>query len=133
MRVAGRTVLTGDPIEVRSPFDGSVVTRTTVATPHLVDEAVLAAVQATAPMAAMPGNERAQRLIAVADAVAADAASLAELLSRETGKTIRESRVELVRSEGVVRLCAEEATRIKSRQDYRMIRIDRIDQESCQS
>jgi acyl-CoA reductase-like NAD-dependent aldehyde dehydrogenase len=113
--VAGEPHEDGPPFEVRSPFDGVTVTRAFRAPPALVDRAVLAARAAAGPMAAMPGHERARRLIAVADAIAKDAEGIATLLARETGKTIRECRVELARSEGVVRLCAEEATRIAGR------------------
>src|SRR5690606_34831199 len=112
LRIAGREFFEGDILEVRSPVDDRVVTHAVTATSDLVNDAVSSARDACRPMEEMPGHERAKRLLAAADAIAADAGPIATMLSRETGKTIRESRIELARSEGVVRLCAEEATRI---------------------
>jgi len=114
--VAGAPELGGEIRDVLSPYDGGVVSRVVISDLALVRKAVAAARDAAAPMAEMPGHERARRLIGVADAIGRDAEALATLLCRETGKTIRECRVELARSEGVVRLCAEEATRITGRQ-----------------
>jgi lactaldehyde dehydrogenase len=87
-----------------------------LATPALAVQAVQAARLASHAMARMPAHERAQRLQEVAESVSQDTDNLATLLSRETGKTLRESRTELGRSVGVLRLCAHEAVQIAGRQ-----------------
>src|SRR5690606_36348023 len=50
-----------------------------------------------------------------ASSVGQDAEELAALLSRETGKVIRETRTEIARATDVINLSAEEATRIAGR------------------
>lgn len=107
---------TGASQTVRSPYDGSIVSTAHYADPALVEKAVASARKAGDAMARMPGHERAARLASLADAVHADAGELVRLLARETGKSVRESAVELARGEAVLRLCAEEAIRIEGRQ-----------------
>lgn len=114
--IDGQTVQTDACHEVLSPYDGGVVTRSFLATPALAAQAVQAARLASHAMARMPAHERAQRLQEVAESVSQDTDNLATLLSRETGKTLRESRTELGRSVGVLKLCAQEAVQIAGRQ-----------------
>lgn len=113
--IGGRPISQGQPFDVASPYGGHVVTRAHHADAQTVRRAVAAARDAAAAMGDMPGHERAHRLLQVADGLEQDAESIAEMLCRETGKTIRECRIELARSQQVVRLCAEEATRITGR------------------
>ena len=98
-----------------SPVDSRWVTEAQQADAALVARAVGQAQDAAPAMAKMSGLERAAGLLRVADAVRADAESLAGLMARETGKTLREARTELQRADSVLRLCAEEATRIQGR------------------
>lgn len=114
--VGGSAIETAQTRAVLSPYDGSQVSVAHQADQALVADAVRSARQASDAMARMPGHERASRLAKLADAVHADAPGLARLLACETGKTLRECAVELARGEGVLRLCAEEATRIEGRQ-----------------
>ena len=114
--IDGQAVQTDACHEVLSPYDGGVVTRAFFASPALVAQSAQAASLASHVMARMPAHERAQRLQQVAESVSEDTENLATLLSRETGKTLRESRFELGRSVGVLRLCAQEAVQISGRQ-----------------
>jgi acyl-CoA reductase-like NAD-dependent aldehyde dehydrogenase len=67
-------------------------------------------------MGAMPGYERAALLRRAVALIEAEVASLAELLTRETGKAIKDSESEIRRSIETVALAAEEAIRIEGRQ-----------------
>ena len=114
--IGGRQVTGGSPFEVVSPYDGTSVTRGIGATAQHVQQAVAAARTAQDHIAGMPGYERARRLLDVSDRMQEDAGNLARLLSQETGKTLRESGIELSRAIDVVRLSSQEATRIAGRQ-----------------
>lgn len=106
----------GASFDVISPYDGkTVISRIRESSTEEVESAVAAACAAQLEMAEMPGFERAKRLRTVAANLENDAAELAELLSRETGKVIRESQVEMARAVDVINLSAEEATRITGR------------------
>ena len=61
----------------------------------------------------MPGYERAALLRRVADRLLARAEEIAETMSRETGKAIKDARAEVVRSQDTINLSAEEAIRIE--------------------
>jgi acyl-CoA reductase-like NAD-dependent aldehyde dehydrogenase len=63
----------------------------------------------------MPGFERAALLRRVAALIERDIRSLAELMTRETGKAIRDSEGEIRRSMETFTLAAEEAIRIEGR------------------
>jgi acyl-CoA reductase-like NAD-dependent aldehyde dehydrogenase len=114
--VGGRSTEGGARREVHSPFDGSLVSVVDDANPSIVARAVESAREAGEAMARVPAHERAARLSRVADAIRADAKELARLMARETGKSLREAAIELARGEAVIRLCAEEATRLEGRQ-----------------
>ncbi|OWT64007.1 aldehyde dehydrogenase family protein [Candidimonas nitroreducens] len=110
------SALDASRLDVISPYDGTIVTCVHEASVKEVQEAVARACAAQPAMAELPGFERARRLRAAAESLRRDSAELAALLSRETGKAIRESRVEMARAADVISLSAEEATRIAGRQ-----------------
>jgi len=99
--------------EVRDPCGGSPVSRAPVSTPDDCSDALQAAHRAKKTMAAMPGYARAAMLRRVADEMEKRAESIALAMTRETGKALRDSRVEAQRSCDLMRLCAEEAIRIQ--------------------
>jgi acyl-CoA reductase-like NAD-dependent aldehyde dehydrogenase len=80
-----------------------------------VEAAVGSAVQARAAAGAMPGYERAALLRRLAALIERDVKALAELMTRETGKAIKDSEAEIRRSLETVLLSAEEAIRIEGR------------------
>jgi len=114
--VGGHEVAAGPAFDVASPYDAAVVTHGIGATAQTVKEAVDAAYAAKHRMAAMPGYERAERLLSASNSLQQDAENVARLLTLETGKTLAESRIELARAADVIRLSAQEATRIEGRQ-----------------
>ena len=120
--VAAKTLICGewrDPqsvTEIIDPYRGEVVGTAPVCTANDVSAAVAAALGARDTMAAMPGFERAALLRRAVTLIEAEVESLAELLTRETGKAIKDSESEIRRSIDTVALAAEEAIRIEGRQ-----------------
>jgi acyl-CoA reductase-like NAD-dependent aldehyde dehydrogenase len=102
-------------VGIRDPYRGDVVGTAPVSSKADLDAALRAAVQARERAAAMPGYERAALLRRIAALVARDVKSLAELMTRETGKAIKDSEGEIRRSMETFALAAEEAIRIEGR------------------
>ena len=102
-------------VEIRDPYRGDVVGTAPVCSKADLDAALNAAVQAREKAAALPGYERAALLRRVAALIERDVKSLAELMTRETGKAIKDSEGEIRRSMETFALAAEEAIRIEGR------------------
>ncbi len=81
-----------------------------------LDDALSAAAAAKPRAAAMPGYERAALLRKVGALLVERAESIAAVMSRETGKAIKDARAEVIRSQDTILLSAEEAIRIKGEQ-----------------
>jgi acyl-CoA reductase-like NAD-dependent aldehyde dehydrogenase len=103
-------------VEIRDPYRRDVVGTAPVSTSADVEAAVGAALDARDQMAAIPGYERAALLRRAVTLIEAEVAGLADLLTRETGKAIKDSESEIRRSIETVALAAEEAIRIEGRQ-----------------
>ncbi len=110
--LAGEFVETGTPLEVRNPATGDLVATTFQAGPAELDRATAAAVDAFAHTRRMASFERRDILAHVAERITADTDELAELLTRESGKPIKDARGEVVRGALTFRTAAEEALRI---------------------
>jgi acyl-CoA reductase-like NAD-dependent aldehyde dehydrogenase len=100
---------------IRDPFRGEIVGTMPVSSMADLDAALDAAVDARARAAAMPGYARAALLRRAAGLIERDIEGLAELLTRETGKAIKDSEGEIRRSIETFALAAEEAIRIEGR------------------
>ena len=99
-------------MEVRDPWDASLVGRVPRATPADALAAVDQAAAAREVARRMPVHQRMSVLQGAADRIAAEAEGFARLVAREGIKTIREARREVARCVGTLRLCAEEARRL---------------------
>jgi acyl-CoA reductase-like NAD-dependent aldehyde dehydrogenase len=119
--VAARNLIGGEWRErahgsdVRDPYRGDLVGTAPMSTQTDVESAVAAAVKGSARAASMPGYERAALLRKAAALMERDVGSLAELMTRETGKAIKDAEAEIRRSLETVLLAAEEAIRIEGR------------------
>ena len=98
--------------EVRDPATGQPVGRTALATAEDVDRAVAAAAKAAPGWAATHADERARLLHRAADLIADRIDAIAELLTREQGKPVPDSRKEIDFGIQVLRYYAEEGRRI---------------------
>jgi acyl-CoA reductase-like NAD-dependent aldehyde dehydrogenase len=110
--LAGEFVEAGTPLEVRNPATDELVATTFQAGPAELERAVVAAVEGFAQTRHLASYERRDALAHVAERIAQDADELAELLTRESGKPIRDAQGEVARASLTFRTAAEEALRI---------------------
>ena len=96
---------------VRFPWDHSIAALVAQAGAADVEAALAAATGALEETAALPRSRRAAILADLASRVEARTDDLAGLLLSETGKTIREVRLEVARTVSTLRFSAEAATR----------------------
>jgi succinate-semialdehyde dehydrogenase/glutarate-semialdehyde dehydrogenase len=97
---------------VRDPFDGALVAEVADSDDALVDEAVAAAVRAFPAWRARAAGERGAMLAAMARAMLADEARLAELCVRENGKSMRDAIGEVKYAASFLHWFAGEAERL---------------------
>jgi acyl-CoA reductase-like NAD-dependent aldehyde dehydrogenase len=112
MCVGGRWVDTGKKIEVRHPYDNSVVDTVPQASSAEVEAALAAAVRGAKTMAKLTAWERYQILRKTADRLESRAEEFARTITLEEGKVIAEGRFEVGRAIQVLTSSAEEARRI---------------------
>jgi acyl-CoA reductase-like NAD-dependent aldehyde dehydrogenase len=110
--LAGEFVRAGTPLEVHDPATGELVATTWQAGPEELERATAAAVDAFAATRRLASFERRDALAHVADRISQEADQLADLLSRESGKPIRDAKGEVARGALTFRIAAEEALRI---------------------
>ncbi len=110
--LANRPEQPNTDLEVTDKFSGDVVTRVALAAEADIDRAIGAAVDATAPMAAMKAYERQAVLQHCVERFTERADELAQALCIEAGKPIKDSRGEVARLIDTFRIAAEEAVRI---------------------
>ncbi len=108
----GKWVSTDDVLEVRSPFDGSLVAEVSRPSAEHAEEAALAAVSGFAATRMLSSYERSRILTEVSAGILERAEELARALSLEAGKTIRDARVEVTRASNTFKVASEEAKRI---------------------
>jgi acyl-CoA reductase-like NAD-dependent aldehyde dehydrogenase len=113
MLVGGQWISAAETAEVRDPYRGDVVALAPRSSNADLDKALTAAVGAKTRMAAMPAYERAALLRRVNALLVERADRIADVMSRETGKAIKDARAEVVRSQDTMSLSAEEAVRIE--------------------
>jgi glyceraldehyde-3-phosphate dehydrogenase (NADP+) len=110
--LAGEFVEAGTPLEVRDPASGELVATTWQAGPAELERATAAAVDAFAATRRLASYERRDALAHVSECITRDADELAELMTRESGKPIKDARAEVTRGSLTFRTAAEEALRI---------------------
>jgi acyl-CoA reductase-like NAD-dependent aldehyde dehydrogenase len=111
--LAGRWVESPDELEVRDPaHPDRLAGRTFLASEAQYEEAAEAAVRGFEQMRVLPTFERAAALRAISAGIAARRDELAALITRESGKSIRDAGVEADRGALTFRLAAEEAERL---------------------
>lgn len=109
--VAGQRRSSDATLTVTSPYDGSTVGTTSIATAQDVDDAVQAAATVADELRRLSAGERAAALAHVSERLAARADEVARLITAENGKPLRWARVEVSRAVSTFRWAAEEARR----------------------
>ena len=98
-------------LEVTDKYTGEVAFRTALATPDIIDQAIVGAVEAAEPMAAMASYERQAVLQHCVDRFQERYDELAYSLCVEAGKPIKDSEGEVTRLIDTFRIAAEESVR----------------------
>jgi len=112
MYIGGQWVERASKIEVRNPYDDSVVDVVPSADRRDVETAIASAVRGAEAMARLTGYERCQILYRAAALLEARAEEIAHLITSEEGKVLAEARTEAQRSPEILRLSGEEAKRL---------------------
>jgi acyl-CoA reductase-like NAD-dependent aldehyde dehydrogenase len=109
--VAGEWRTGQGTLEVKSPYDGSVVAALGVPTDADVEDAVTSAVEVFPESRHLPTYARAEALMHVSRRIQERTEDMAEAVAREGGKPAKWARVEVTRAVSTFRWAAEEARR----------------------
>ena len=110
--IGGKWYEEGTQQEIRSPFDGSVVSRTWVGTRQHAEKAIASSVAAFGTTRRLPAFERQRVLRAIAQGITARREEFARVICLEAGKPIKVARLEVDRAVFTFQIAAEEATRL---------------------
>jgi acyl-CoA reductase-like NAD-dependent aldehyde dehydrogenase len=108
----GKWIEEGDQVEIRAPYDGSVIGRVFQGRREHAEAAIAAAVKAFGTTRRLPAFERQRVLRRVAESIAQRKEEFAHTLAQEAGKPIKAARTEVERSIFTFNVAAEESTRI---------------------
>jgi acyl-CoA reductase-like NAD-dependent aldehyde dehydrogenase len=110
--VGGEWIEAGEKDTVRLPYDGSAVGTLPLADEALAQRAVEAAREGAKAMAALTPYERAELLDRVREEIRKNAEEFTRLVCAESGKPIKEARVEVDRSQQTLIAAAHEARQL---------------------
>ena len=110
--IDGKWLNEGEPVEIRSPYDHSVVGEVHQATAAHAEAAVPAARRAFDTTKKSPSYERKRILNAISEGIRARHEEFSQLMCLEAGKPIKTARAEVDRAVFTFAVAAEEATRI---------------------
>ncbi|MGH9661879.1 MAG: aldehyde dehydrogenase family protein, partial [Bryobacteraceae bacterium] len=113
MQIGGREVTTAEARPVELPWDGSTVATIYQATREVVEAAVEAAAAAAPAMREMTLDERSTILRRVYQRLLDEREEMALAVSSETGKPIKEARLEVERAAMTLLFSSEEAHRLR--------------------
>jgi acyl-CoA reductase-like NAD-dependent aldehyde dehydrogenase len=111
--VGGEWVDTAEHDVVRLPYDGTPVGEVPRAGRDLVERAVAAAREGFHAMRELANYERADLLLRVADLIRRDLAEYTQIVCAETGKPIKEAKVEVERAVQTLVAAAHEARQLR--------------------
>ncbi len=111
--IGGEWVDTTEHEVVRLPYDGSPVGEVPRAGVDMVNRAVAAARQACPVMREMANHERADLLLRIGDGIRRDLAEFTHLVCAETGKPVKEAKVEVERGLQTLIAAAHEARQLR--------------------
>jgi len=110
--VGGEWRVTGKKAATANPFDGTLLGMQALAEAKEADDAVVRGLQGYAETRDLSSFQKAEILVGIAEAIQSRREHLAELITKEVGKSIQFSKVEVDRAVTTFRLSAEEAKRI---------------------
>ncbi|MBF0328035.1 MAG: aldehyde dehydrogenase family protein [Nitrospirae bacterium] len=110
--VGGRWVETKKLIKVTNPFDSKTIASVCTAGAEEIEDALASAHKAAKSFGSMPAHARAKILTATAENILEQKDAFAKTITLETGKPLKESRIEVERAALTFMIAAEEAVRI---------------------
>ncbi|HEY4723779.1 MAG TPA: aldehyde dehydrogenase family protein, partial [Anaerolineae bacterium] len=110
--IDGQWLKTGDAIDVRSPYDASLVAVVHRAGPKQIEQAIAAAAAAFQTTRKLPAWKRAEILEKISAGIAARREEFARTIALEAGKPIKTARAEVDRAVFTFKVAAEESKRI---------------------
>lgn len=110
--VAGRAVTSKNQLQVTDKFTGETFATVSIASAADIDHAIAAAVKAAEPLRKLASFERQAVLYRCLEQFQKRSAELADIVCKEAGKPIRDSRSEVTRLIDTFRIAAEESVRI---------------------
>src|SRR5467141_2715893 len=102
----------GDPVEIRAPYDGSVIASVFQGRREHAEAAIAAAVKAFGTTRRLPAFERQRVLRRVSENITERKQEFARTMAQEAGKPIKAARTEVERAIFTFNVAAEESTRI---------------------
>ncbi len=111
--LAGQWRDTNESLEVRSPYDQTLVDTVPVASETEVELAAASAVRGAAEMAKLTAYDRYKILSRAANLLRERQEALAKTLTRESGKILAEAMAEVLRAADTLEWSAEEAKRLR--------------------
>ena len=110
--VDGRWWEDGDVVEIRAPYDGTLIARVVQGRREHAEAAIAAAVKAFGTTRRLPAFERQRVLRRISASMAERKEEFARTLAQEAGKPIKGARIEVERAVFTFNVAAEESTRI---------------------
>src|SRR5437588_2362662 len=110
--VDGKWIEQGELVEVRAPYEGSVLAQVFQGTRQHAEAAIRAAVKAFGTTRRLPAFERQRVLRRVAQTITERKDEFSRTLAQEAGKPIKSARTEVDRAVFTFNVAAEESTRI---------------------
>jgi acyl-CoA reductase-like NAD-dependent aldehyde dehydrogenase len=110
--VDGKWIEEGEVVEIRAPYDGSIVGRVFQGTRAHAEAAIAASVKAFGTTRRLPAFERQRVLRRVVEGITERKEEFARTMAQEAGKPIKASRTEVDRAIFTFTVAAEESTRI---------------------
>ncbi|HBG47689.1 MAG TPA: aldehyde dehydrogenase [Deltaproteobacteria bacterium] len=112
MLIGGQWRRSDKALEVKSPYDGSVVGRTFLATDAQLEEALAASVASFGEIKGLPAYRRSEILRKVVNGLEEREKEIATAITLESGKPIKDARGEVRRAVNTFQLASEEAKRL---------------------
>src|SRR3989449_2806800 len=108
----GKWIEEGDIVEIKAPYDGSVIAHVFQGRREHAEAAIAAAVKVSGTTRRLPAFERQRVLRRVAKNISERKQDFARTLAQEAGKPIKAARTEVERAIFTFNVAAEESTRI---------------------
>src|SRR4029079_384880 len=110
--VDGKWIEEGAPVEIRAPYDGTVIASVFQGRREPAEAAIAAAVKAFGTTRRLPAFERQRVLRRVSENITERKQEFARTMAQEAGKPIKAARTEVERAIFTFNVAAEESTRI---------------------